>query len=886
MWARVRSAIPLSRAFADHLGADALHALTDRKFKVVCPFHNDVNPSLHIDDATGHFHCFGCGASGSIIDFEKLVTGNRSLPTALHSLVRKYPVIASILGTNSFAASALADSDTHAAGGDHVHVVQPESPPRVLRRVRMMQVASARAVLQLATQLYQQALWHQATPRGFRYLTIDRRLSEQTLRAFGCGFAPPHSTSNFLLNALACREHPADHLVQAGLARLGNTVKEGQLPRHYDIFRNRIITPLRDLHGNTVSLAGRVLSGAEPRAAKYVNGPESVLFKKKNLLFGADLAKSAASAKADEGYVVVLEGYMDVMSLFDHTKGRVACVASMGAAMSSNQLKLAYDLLEDAADGRVIINFDNDDAGIKAMERLCDSVIPQMQAYCAHAFFMAVPPESVKDVDEFLNKVGKADQYVHYLLETALPWYQWRADRIIQEEMARLEKLDDIEVDIVNEPPMDEMVSSDDEDINFDFVLSDYLKAQCDDMLTAFGAPASDKATKTKKIPARCSPEVLERLTDVLVTAQECLPGLNVSALVHSWADSLARSQPSELLPLYRRLLAGAEKKSRPWRHLTAQSQLHWMPPAPWLLEELPAGKRKKINDAAGYKADGETMDLEKFMSDSRRVQRSIAKMKYQATELVPLLQQRQGDRVRRLRIAPRRSAEEIVLRTLIFASETDRVQGLERVITVMLRCEQNGLPFWTSAGREELFTSLSVELEKMSAEEMAAHVEEYEWFTPEIEELFLPFEEEEDDEWKAIRKLELDFPVKVVESTAMSVEAMAAKVASRTALEDTGRIMERMVAIQESEAASSTEEEAAEMEEFNQLVAKQLSLQKEVDGSKYWTPEELAENNEEMEEQKYEIWEAQRRKDVLIELRNGELRTPDYLLEEGEKNK
>lgn len=875
VWKRVRTALPLSRVFKDHLGEDSLQRVNDQKYKVVCPFHNDKNPSLNIDDSLGVFHCFGCGAKGTIIDFEQLISGHRSISTALKSLAGKYPAIAGILkisppeaSTPSIVCDDIKESGTF------------QSPPAVRepRHVRLTQTAIAQDVLRKLALAYESCLWDGRTPDGLNYLHKVRKFSLATLRAFGCGFALDSPRSNFALSILQDAGHPPEHAVLAGVARVLKDDDHDNPPKYYDVFRNRIVTPIRNLKGETVAFAGRVLPGSSPRDAKYINSPATVLFKKQNLLFGADLAKRSPSAKAECGYVIILEGYLDVISLFDHTQGRVACVAAMGSSLSVDQLQIAYDLLEDEVDGRIIINFDGDDAGKKAAQRLCDSVIPNLFEV-AHAIHIAAPPPPVKDVDEFLSSVGRADEYVTYLLDSALPWYEWRGHNIVQDELGRLKNEDsiDIEIPAKSEEGLNEFGEY---AVNYRFALADYMRQQQDEVMVAFGAPPESLSQEpaTRKIHPRCSEEVLDRLADIVDKAHRVLPGLNVPALVHSWSDLLSRSNPTELLRLYQKLMKRIEERSKSWHHLSLETQLHWMPPPPWLLDELPPWRRKEVSEAAGYLPSGLDDDLDKFLANKTRAKRSLEKINYQAKHVIPILKENQCEQVKRLRIAPRRAAEEIVLRSLIFASETDRIDALAEVLDVIIRCQKKSLPFWTSDTRLQLFEYLAIVEGPVLPTEIAAYVEEFEWFSEEIEELFVPLSEVSDVEWKSIRRLEISSPVKAAKNAALSVEEMSRRVKSRLAIDKVKDNMEELLAVKTTEFDSTGAGKDGRLKD--DLLAEQAALRRQIDQTEFMSEKEQKSLQDEIEETAASAkWDLEVKQLVGQLRRKQKIEVPDWIV-------
>lgn len=682
--------------------------------------------------------------------------------------------------------------------------------------------------------------------------------------------------------------HPPEHAVIAGLARRGREKPEFV----YDVFRDRVVTPIRNLKGETLAHAGRLLAdkAKSDRVPKYVNGPETEIFKKRDVLFGIDIAKNAQSAKVkyeDEetgtgelGYVLMVEGYLDVMTIYEHTKGSVACVATMGTSVSTKQLEAAYDLLEDPVDGKIIINFDGDDAGIAAAERLCDSVIPD--STCAHVVHIAVLPPEVKDPDEFLRTCGSGDDYTAYLLEVALPWYDWRGRRLIIEEQLMSDKTTVQEDDVLapaegeelsgnqQERQEREMINLDSRDQSFDIQLGEYMKQQGDEMLVAFGAPPEliKRSSDRPKSGLSVSKDIIEALAKVLESAQRSIPGLNSGAVVHAWADSLSRSDAMAITPLYKEIIKRAEELSTSWLEISPGAQIKWMSPPPWIVEDLPGRKQRSIRRASGLTIAGHDMDLEAFMSDRKLVDKTLKRLKAQEAEVIPHIQKNRSERLEMLKAAPRRAAEEMILRCLIFASEADRLDALDKLLGVMVWCQERDLPFWTSNGRESLFEYLADAEGPIASEEMAAYLEEADWWNTEAEQLFVPVEDEIDDHWKTLRAIEIANPVAVVESTARCVAEMAGKVASRLALMETGDLTEKML----------EKSKKNEFDEFDTLLARQISLRRAVNKTKYLNPEEEEMARKEEEKRIKELEQERLRQTILKQLETGSVPYPGDL--------
>lgn len=273
--------------------------------KGLCPFHDEKTPSFHVHQDRGFYYCFGCQAKGDIFDFV-MQTRSMSFPEALKLL------------------------------GDRAGVeVGPPSPKAGHRRDLF-------DVNQVALDYFR---GHLEGP-ALDYLE-GRGLSRETIDAFDLGYAPD-SWDGLLKIALTKGVNDAD-LVNLGL------VVENERGRRYDRFRGRVMFPIRDPLGRLVGFAGRVLGDEQP---KYLNSPESELFKKGELLYGLDRARADVR---EEGEALVVEGYMDVIAL--HQAGFPTAVASLGTALTAAHA----DVLARLDVKRLFLAFDSDEAGQRAI---------------------------------------------------------------------------------------------------------------------------------------------------------------------------------------------------------------------------------------------------------------------------------------------------------------------------------------------------------------------------------------------------------------------------------------------------------------------------------------------------------------------------------------
>lgn len=275
------------------------------QLKGLCPFHSEKTPSFHVHVDRGFFYCFGCQAKGDVFDFV-MQTQALSFPEALKVLGDRAGV-----------------EVTTQSGKDH-------------RRRDLVEIN------QLAAAYFRAALAAEA--KGY---LLDRGLSEASIDAFEIGYAPDAWDS--LLKHALTKGVRDDDLLNLGL------IIENERGRRYDRFRNRIMFPIKDALGRIVGFSGRVLDDSLP---KYLNSPESELFRKSELLYGLDRARSAVRSSRE---VIVVEGYTDVIAL--HQVGLENAVAALGATLTSEQA----DQLERLDARTVYLAFDSDEAGQKAI---------------------------------------------------------------------------------------------------------------------------------------------------------------------------------------------------------------------------------------------------------------------------------------------------------------------------------------------------------------------------------------------------------------------------------------------------------------------------------------------------------------------------------------
>lgn len=307
---------------ADIVGRRVKLVRKGREHHGLCPFHKEKTPSFTVNEEKGFYHCFGCGAHGSAIDFVMESEG-MTFPEAVERL----------------------------AGEAGLEIPQdtPEDRRRARRRATLYDVMEAAGVY------FETCLRGPQGVTGLAYFK-DRGLSDATIAAFRLGYAPDSRDS--LKNALSRQGIDENQMVAAGL--IIRPEDAGRAP--YDRFRGRVIFPILDRRERVIAFGGRVIAGGEP---KYLNSPETELFHKGRVLYGLPQARAGAR---EHGTVIVTEGYMDVIALAQ--AGLTTAVAPLGTALGEDQILELWKIIPDP-----ILCFDGDEAGKRAARRAAERVL-------------------------------------------------------------------------------------------------------------------------------------------------------------------------------------------------------------------------------------------------------------------------------------------------------------------------------------------------------------------------------------------------------------------------------------------------------------------------------------------------------------------------------
>ena len=285
-------------------------------FVCLCPFHPEKTPSFHVNPGRQIFHCFGCGKGGDAFTWLMEREG-MTFPEAARELGRRVGVEV------------------------RERILSSEEAEQERRRSETREwVARAN---ELACSFWEQALWSPQGENARAYLE-GRGLKEETIRAHRVGYAP--GSWDALTSHLAEQRVPERFLAETGLVQ---PRKQGGF---YDRFRDRVITPVFDLRGRVVAASGRLLD-PQAEAAKYINSPETVLFRKGRSLFGLHAARSIIRQR---GHAILVEGNFDLLTL--HQEGYSQTVAPLGTALTEEQVRLIRRFT-----ARVYLCYDGDRAG-------------------------------------------------------------------------------------------------------------------------------------------------------------------------------------------------------------------------------------------------------------------------------------------------------------------------------------------------------------------------------------------------------------------------------------------------------------------------------------------------------------------------------------------
>ena len=301
---------------SDYIGRSVNLSKKGNDFIGLCPFHNEKTPSFTVSDDKGFFHCFGCGAHGDIISF---VMQKESI-----DFKETIKILASEIGVN-------------------IEDYSSKDKKSIEQEINYKNIYDL-------TKNYFKNNFNSESGNKVKIYLEKRKISLKASEYFELGYS--ENKIDNLITYLKSKSYSIDQVIDSGLGR-----KSSKNDRSYDFFRNRLIFPIHNSKGEAVAFGGRSLDSIEP---KYLNSPDSVLFKKRKILFNYHRAKKYVQ-KHNMPFIVV-EGYMDVIALY-HI-GLYGAVAPLGTALSEDQLLLLWKISDEP-----IICMDGDQAGYRSAIR-------------------------------------------------------------------------------------------------------------------------------------------------------------------------------------------------------------------------------------------------------------------------------------------------------------------------------------------------------------------------------------------------------------------------------------------------------------------------------------------------------------------------------------
>lgn len=372
----VRDAVPIDAVVSEYL---QLRNAGGGNLKGLCPFHDEKSPSFHVSPSKGFYHCFGCQEGGDTLDFVRKVD-HLSFSEAVERL------------------AARAGITLRYEEGGYGRASQAGERTRLVEAHKV------------AAQFYAEQLGGPEAEVGRRFLG-ERGFDQQAAEHFGIGYAP--AGWDHLTRFLRGRGFSDKELILSGLAQ------EARNGRPIDRFRGRLLWPIRDITGEVVGFGARKLR-EDDQGPKYLNTPETPIYKKSQVLYGIDLAKKDI-AKANRA--VVVEGYTDVMAC--HLAGVTTAIATCGTAFGGEHVKILRRVLMDNSQSEVVFTFDGDAAGQKAALRAFEDD----QKFAARTW-IAITPGGMDPCD---LRLAQGDEAVAKVVDARTPLFQFAMRSIVDQ---------------------------------------------------------------------------------------------------------------------------------------------------------------------------------------------------------------------------------------------------------------------------------------------------------------------------------------------------------------------------------------------------------------------------------------------------------------------
>ncbi|WP_285116825.1 DNA primase [Leifsonia sp. fls2-241-R2A-40a] len=346
--------------------------------KGLCPFHDEKSPSFYVRPGVGRYHCFGCGEGGDVYEF-LLKMDHVSFTDAVERLAARI--------------------------GYQLHYEEGGGGPSEGSGNRARLLAANAA----AEEFFRDRLSAPDADPGRRFLG-ERGFDAAAAAHFGVGYAP--KSWDELTKHLRGKGFTQEELLTAGLVSQGDRGV-------YDRFRGRLIWPIRDVTGQTIGFGARRLLD-DDKGPKYLNTPETPVYKKAQVLYGLDLAKRDISR---QDQVVVVEGYTDVMAC--HLAGITTAVATCGTSFGVDHIKVIRRVMgDDNSQGSVIFTFDPDAAGQKAATR----AFGEEQRFSAQTY-VAVGPDGLDPCD---LRLTKGDDAVRRMIDARKPMFEFMIRQVVE----------------------------------------------------------------------------------------------------------------------------------------------------------------------------------------------------------------------------------------------------------------------------------------------------------------------------------------------------------------------------------------------------------------------------------------------------------------------
>lgn len=371
----VRDAVPIDAVVSEYL---QLRNAGGGNLKGLCPFHDEKSPSFQVSPSKGFYHCFGCQAGGDTLDFVMKID-HLSFSEAVERL------------------AGLAGITLRYEEGGYTAGSSGRG-----ERIRLVEANKA------AAEFYTDQLGSAEAEIGRKFLA-ERGFDQAAAQHFSVGYSP--AGWDHLTRFLRGKGFSDKELITSGLSQ------DSRSGKPIDRFRGRLMWPIRDISGEVVGFGARKLRD-DDNGPKYLNTPETAIYKKSQVLYGIDLAKKEI---AKTSRAVVVEGYTDVMAC--HMAGVTTAIATCGTAFGGDHIKILRRLLMDNATAEVIFTFDGDSAGQKAALRAFEDD----QKFAAETS-ITIAPDGMDPCD---LRLAKGDAAVSGLVEARTPLFEFALKHIV-----------------------------------------------------------------------------------------------------------------------------------------------------------------------------------------------------------------------------------------------------------------------------------------------------------------------------------------------------------------------------------------------------------------------------------------------------------------------